>query len=335
MYHLNDTTFIDSLQNTESHTFYYRLALYNQTNNTSTLIDHSDLASSVYLQIDPTDQALLLHWNETVPWKNTSYKIYRYNPTTLSFDSIALSTQQSYIDNPLTNGEEYCYYIESIGHYDDTNTIRPIYNKSQIHCAIPVDNISPCTPVFNGETDCIDIDLTWQFPFDSCFEDVYTYYIYYSDKADGDFIILDSITDKYQTTYKLIHPKSVIGCFIIRIADSIMNYSSYSNKVCFDIDICNLYRLPNIFSPNGDNINDLFTPFYPYELVESVNMYIYNRWGDLIYQTVNPDILWDGTNQKTKKPCSEGVYYYACDIKEYTLFGLRIRYLQGSITLVR
>jgi gliding motility-associated-like protein len=76
-------------------------------------------------------------------------------------------------------------------------------------------------------------------------------------------------------------------------------------------------------------------PFQPYEMVESVNMRIYNRWGNLVFKTNNPDILWDGTNQSNNKKCVDGVYYYACDVKEYTLYGLRTRFLQGSITIVR
>ncbi|MBP7102793.1 MAG: gliding motility-associated C-terminal domain-containing protein [Bacteroidales bacterium] len=332
---LSDTAFIDSLQNTESHQFYYVLGLYNHTNSPPTLIDYSDPASSVFLNIDSTDKALLLSWDEAVPWHNTLYEIYRYNPITLQFDSIGSTNQQLYIDKSLTNGERYCYYVQSVGNYDDTNLVRPLLNKSQIKCGVPVDIVSPCTPLLSGETDCIDIDLEWKMPFDSCFDDITKYYIYYTEKINGDYRIIDSVLDGLKQTYSLKNPISIVGCFTVRAIDSINNYSDYSNKVCFDIDLCNPYYLPNIFSPNSDGINDLFTPFYPYEMVESVDMRIYNRWGALVFKTDNPDILWDGTNQFNTLKCAEGVYYYACDVREYTLFGIRTRFLQGSITLVR
>jgi gliding motility-associated-like protein len=151
----------------------------------------------------------------------------------------------------------------------------------------------------------------------------------------SDFILLDSISDPFILQYKWIHPQSVVGCYVVRAVDSMNNYSAFSNKVCFDIDLCNPYRLPNIFSPNGDGLNDYFRPFRPYDLVNSVQMRIYNRWGNMVFRTDNPEILWDGKDQNNKKDCAEGVYYYVCDVKEYTLIGIRIRNLKGSVTIVR
>ena len=74
---------------------------------------------------------------------------------------------------------------------------------------------------------------------------------------------------------------------------------------------------------------------FQYDFVESISMHIYNRWGILIFKTTNPDILWDGTNQFTKQVCVDGVYYYVCDVKEYTLNGIKTRHLNGSITIFR
>jgi gliding motility-associated-like protein len=334
-YSLTDTTYVDSLQNTENKTFYYKIAFYNHSQQTPTLIDYADPASSVFLKIQPSDQCLRLQWNANVPWKNKQYKIYRYNRQSAAYDSIAITSHTTFTDIFLENGQEYCYYVEAKGYYDDSLIERPLLNKSQICCGIPVDNISPCTPKLSGETDCIDVDLTWQLPYDSCFDDIVKYYIYYSDQLYSDFILLDSISDPLILHYKWISPKSVVGCYVVRAVDSVNNYSAFSNKVCFDIDLCNPYRLPNIFSPNGDGLNDYFRPFRPYDLVNSVQMRIYNRWGNMVFRTDNPEILWDGKDQNNKKDCAEGVYYYVCDVKEYTLIGIRIRNLKGSVTIVR
>jgi gliding motility-associated-like protein len=92
---------------------------------------------------------------------------------------------------------------------------------------------------------------------------------------------------------------------------------------------CDLW-LPNIFTPNDDQINDEFLPISTSTL-NSFSMYIYDRWGSLIYKT---DSLtpWDGTNKD--RYAAAGVYYcvihYSC-INNPT----KIRTKQGSVTLVR
>ena len=60
-------------------------------------------------------------------------------------------------------------------------------------------------------------------------------------------------------------------------------------------------------------------------------MKIYSRWGNLVFETSNPDINWDGRNMITKQIVPSGVYYYICDVWEYRLNGLEVRNLSGFI----
>jgi hypothetical protein len=60
-------------------------------------------------------------------------------------------------------------------------------------------------------------------------------------------------------------------------------------------------------------------------------MFIYDRWGNLVYETTNPKIAWDGNNIKTKKDCDDGVFYYVCTVKEIRLTGIVNRVLKGFI----
>lgn len=55
---------------------------------------------------------------------------------------------------------------------------------------------------------------------------------------------------------------------------------------------CTLY-IPNAFTPNQDGLNDLFKPIYHCD-IESYSLRIFNRWGDLIYETNDPTEAWDG-----------------------------------------
>jgi gliding motility-associated-like protein len=119
------------------------------------------------------------------------------------------------------------------------------------------------------------------------------------------------------------------GCYYVTAVDSFANESMISNKLC--IDECTYYELPNVFSPNGDGINDYFRPIDPYYFVEKINIQIFNRWGQLMYQTDDPDIMWNGTNYKNGKTVSDGVYFYICDVYENRITGVEIRHLTGFV----
>jgi gliding motility-associated-like protein len=107
-----------------------------------------------------------------------------------------------------------------------------------------------------------------------------------------------------------------------------------SDTVCINSVVCGKYRLPNVFTPNGDQQNDFLIPF-PYSGVESIDLQIFNRWGNLVFTTKDPDINWDGTIERTNQPASDGVYYYVCDVFEITEIGTVKRTIKGSITLIR
>ena len=329
-YSFDSTRFIDNLQNTHDNTFFYRIDFFNKTT-TPFLIGSSDIASSIFLTINSTDRKLILSWNELVPWNNENYTIYRKNNGI--FDSIGQTNVNTFTDVNLENNQTYCYYIKSQGRYTDATLPYPLINLSQIACETPIDNVPPCPPILQGTTDCKDISIEWSFATDCDLDDVYMLYLYYRNGLSADYLMLDSILPP-RVNYQITNLPSIVGCFFLVAKDSVGNKSKYSNELCFDTDICDSYRLPNVFTPNGDGINDLFRPF-PYDYVESIDMHIYNRWGELVFKTKNADVLWDGTNQFTKRPCVAGVYFYVCDVNEYTLNGIRTRHLNGSVTLLR
>jgi gliding motility-associated-like protein len=59
------------------------------------------------------------------------------------------------------------------------------------------------------------------------------------------------------------------------------------------------FELPNAFSPNGDNLNDMLKPIIKSNAVkiEFLSMDVYNRWGGLIYASKNPMDGWNGFGQ--------------------------------------
>jgi len=92
------------------------------------------------------------------------------------------------------------------------------------------------------------------------------------------------------------------------------------------------FYVPNVFSPNGDNINDEFRGLGNILGVSNFRMAIYDRWGSLIYLTENPTAAWNGKLGNAGSDANEGVYLYKVSFKK--LDG-QLELLQGTVTLVR
>ena len=96
------------------------------------------------------------------------------------------------------------------------------------------------------------------------------------------------------------------------------------------------YKLPNVFTPNGDTYNDIFEPMVTgLDLIVSAKTVIFNRWGNILWDSDDPLIQWDGKNKNTKLDCPPGTYFYITEIIYMGEAGEENLRLQGSITIVR
>ena len=87
--------------------------------------------------------------------------------------------------------------------------------------------------------------------------------------------------------------------------------------------------VPNVFTPNSDNSNDTF--FVSHPLVTNIKGSIYNRWGNLLFESNNNDFSWDG-HEESGKIAPEGTYFY---ILEITMINGEIRENSGAVMLLR
>lgn len=69
---------------------------------------------------------------------------------------------------------------------------------------------------------------------------------------------------------------------------------------------CGTIAVPTVFTPNGDGLNDYLCVLG--SCILSIDFIIYNRWGEVIFRTNNPNECWDGTFRDT--PVNTGVYVY-------------------------
>lgn len=333
---LTDTGFVSSSLNTLSAQHTYRVDFYSNGN----FIGSTNTASSVFLNSAPDDNKVILTWTESVPWINTLYQIYREIPVGSGiFVQIGTSTTQTYTDVGLANGIEFCYKVISVGAYSDPGLPSPLLNASQIRCETPMDFTPPCQPIFNVANDCVlgATTISWSLPSSGCAYDAVQYNVYFAPTVNEPLHLIHTTTNLNDTTFTHVYLYeglyySVAGCYAVTAVDSFNNESVIVNKIC--VDNCPIYELPNVFTPNGDGINDLFTPLMPYRYIKDIDIKIYDRWGLLMFETTNPDINWDGRNKDTKIMSSDGTYYYVCTVNEIRVEGIKPRSLKGFIQLI-
>ncbi len=97
---------------------------------------------------------------------------------------------------------------------------------------------------------------------------------------------------------------------------------SFSNTIEIQ-DPFTLY-IPTVFSPDGDNTNDIF--YIKGKGFDELSFEIYNRWGQQVFQSDELNNGWDGTYQNQPSPI--GTYVYQLKIE-----GLITK--AGTITLIR
>ena len=339
----NDTCFTDTGLDTEGNPYSYQIAFYINDDfaNNKEPLGIANGASSPWLSIASTDETNNLSWEADVPWDNFLHYVFRYNSNTMDWDSIATTIEPFYSHTGLLNGAEYCYRIQTVGSYGIEGIKDSLLNFSQESCGIPLDTIPPCPPTLEVEDECAEAlnstledqftnFLDWVNPMEICEEtdDVVGYNIYFTPIEGGEFQLIETYTSSSETTLEHKPLIGIAGCYAVTAVDTFFNESAFSNIVC--IDNCPIYELPNVFTPNGDGANELFIPF-PYRFVDRIDLQIFNRWGQLVFETTNPDIQWNGGD------LSEGTYFYVCRVYETRLNGIQQQpdILRGYIELIR
>ena len=328
---VSDTILFDQNLNTLEDQFTYYIEMYSA----GTLIGTSRPASSIFLSSSTAENRVVnLTWNLNTPWQNDSFIIYRLNNG--NYDSIGIAYTNSFSDIDVIDGKEYCYYVLGIGKYSAGGFKNPLINLSQQYCVTPVDTRKPDAPLLNVKPSCALYlnELSW-LPSLVNSGDVVKYKVYKSDFEGTDFRVIHTTNSVIDTSYideNLL--KSIAGCYFITSIDSFNNESERSNIVC--VDNCPVLNLPNVFTPNNDNVNDVFTPILDsIDFVDKVQISIYNRYGKLVFQTNDPMINWNGKENNNGNELPTGTYFYTIEYSEIRLKGLKPKAKTGFVELMR
>jgi len=107
---------------------------------------------------------------------------------------------------------------------------------------------------------------------------------------------------------------AIVTCNLTSAGKCLINPQVTSNALAISLipqSQC-VITVPNTFTPNGDGINDLWN-VSALQAYPGCTISIYNRYGNIIYHSVNYPKPWDGTHNGKKLPV--GTYYYIIDLK--------------------
>ena len=124
---------------------------------------------------------------------------------------------------------------------------------------------------------------------------------------------------KETTTYTVQLTETATGCIYT------ITYTLYLFEInCDEPDIF----LPNAFTPNNDNENDIL--FVRGNYIDKMNLKIYDRWGELVFETDKQSVGWDGTFKGRLVEPAVYVYYLTLTCLDEQEF-----FKKGNITVIR
>lgn len=123
---------------------------------------------------------------------------------------------------------------------------------------------------------------------------IYSYRWYFADDSS----VLNTMSVEHQFASEGLYPVLLTVTDDFLCTDSTMRLVNVAKKI----------MVPNVFTPNGDGINDLIT--LPVNGITTYSFKIFSRYGILIYRDDSRNPVWDGTNTSGVK-MQPGVYYYS------------------------
>lgn len=364
---LVDTCYTDSGINTQDIQYTYQLEFvrtFPVTDNRAPIREVSPTASSVRVSAvpaNPAASAVTVSWTYNVPWDNSLRPavIFRRTggtgPYTRLSTAPTTATGGTYLDGDpaLRKGETYCYYVLTEGRYNGISYLSSLLNRSQERCLVL--SSPPCTPVLRLQpTNCDSLASLQEFPKvderytnrlrwtlsnvpAGCDATIASYRVYYRPTPTGRFTLIATTT---QTSFLHLDLKFSGGCYAVQAMAPSGIVSDTSNVACQDN--CVFFKLPNIFTPNGDNQNEVFRPKNS-SPIRSIHFKAFNRWGTKVFEnttTADDRILinWDGGGPAgesgTSGKVSDGIYYYLAEV-EFADFANTKRTYKGWVEIVR
>lgn len=210
-------------------------------------------------------------------------------------------------------------------------------------------NTSPIAPTIDSLVFCkIDFNISNEYcknqgqanllvkieSYDSCTEP-YMIKLFFMDKKNAiknEFTedqILDSTEADFESNFLVNKPGYYSVSYLIKNDTGLIVESNRTDWI--EVNYCPSYIIPEKFIVR----NDRKTTFGPIEIrdIESINLSIFDGSGREVFQTQNPNFVWDGTNQIDGLPCTAGNYFFSLDIYMKDLSGTIKKNISGGLKI--
>jgi gliding motility-associated-like protein len=144
----------------------------------------------------------------------------------------------------------------------------------------------------------------------------------------GDGTTAENSQNEFDYTYPFVEDQNYTVTFDVLSAEGCTAESQVQIQIKGGI----IYYVPNTFTPDGDALNNLFTPVFTSGFdPQNFHMTIFNRWGEPVFESYDANAGWDGKIDVYAAP--EGTYTYVIDFK--TLNTDEMIRVSGHVLLMR
>lgn len=213
----------------------------------------------------------------------------------------------------------YCYYAQGayaieltvtdflgcVGTATASATVYPVPDANFAATPQPVSILEPAIQFIDLTTDAVVNAWSWDFGVTGILSDTsviqHPEYVY---QDTGSYLVQLVVSTAYGCRDSIVK--------LVRIDD---DYELY---------------VPNAFSPNGDGVNEVFLPMMSGVLIDSYSLYVFDRWGNKVFETSELYKGWDGTFRGDM--VQEDVYVWKLELR--TTEGTKKR-AHGSVSVLR
>lgn len=241
------------------------------------------------------------------------------------------------------NGSTNCNNCTYTWDFDETNQNNLSFNNNPVHIFEDAGTYSITSTVSdnNGCTSSVFIpNMITVYPTpearfvaDPEVANIIEPVIYFKNQSDGaSFYTWDFGDGKYSSSEDSDHLYNQIGNYTVELV-AISEFScrdTVSDYVTIE-DIFTFYA-PTAFSPDNDGLNDYFKIKGHGIQLDDFTLYIYDRWGEVIFQTNDIYEGWDGTVYKSNNIVQNGTYTWLAIVYDYN--GIQ-RQKAGKVTVIR